>query len=249
MKHAGPVFLALIGMLVVAARAPAATVLAPYGNNHGENHSNENHSHESLIYDDISNGNVNGCNFTYADLTGANLHQCSRYNADFSYSILRGANLRDGYGPQAKFVGADLTGADLSGNNNWSVNFGGANLSGAKLGTYLDAAIFAGATLVGTDFGGSDLYDAHFENTNLGGAQFTGAGRLDQAHFGATLYDSSTVFPAGFSPSAHGLTLVPEPSIMALLGAGALGLALAARCRAGRKRTAHGPHDQRETTR
>ena len=210
--------------IVCAGGQAGADTLAPYGQNQGETYTNQNFEGKFLIYDNISNGNINGSNFEYANLTGADLYQCSRYDTNFNYAILSGANLQGGYGYGATFVGANLTNADLSLNDNGAVNFSGANLSGANLDTYLDGAIFASATLIGADFNGSSLYTTNFENTDLSGANFATAKQLNQAIFGSTFYNAATIFPTGFSPASYGLILVPEPSTAALLGASVVAL-------------------------
>ena len=95
-----PVMLAVV--LYVAGQALAGN-LALNGQNQGESHVNENHQGQSLVYDNISGGNVNGCDFEYANLTAQIFDDTSHYNVDFSHAILRGADLSGGYGVQRHF--------------------------------------------------------------------------------------------------------------------------------------------------
>jgi hypothetical protein len=240
---------ALSAIFGVAGRALAVNPLGPYGQNQGESHVNEDHQGQSLVGDNMSGGDVNGCNFGYADLTNANLSDASHYNCDFSHAILRGADLAGGYGVQALFVDADCTGANLSASDSYWDDFTGANLTDATLDTYLVGVPFAGANLNGADFTGAYLYTTNFADTDLSGANLSGADGLDQAIFGPTYYNLATSFPAGFDPSEYGLILVPEPSALALLAAGAIGLVgYAWRRRASRTAAKPAAHDISKVT-
>jgi len=92
-----------------------------------------------------------GVNLSYADLSGANLHDANLRYADLRYADLSGANLHD----------ANLSGADLS----------DANLSGA----YLRYANLHDAYLRYANLRYADLSYANLSGVNLRGANFSGA--------------------------------------------------------------------------
>lgn len=81
------------------------------------------------------NGQYNGCDFSYANFTGADLSDCDFTGANFTGAILDEANLTN----------ADLRCADLSHASFYKANFTGADLSGAVFfNTFVDKAIGLG---------------------------------------------------------------------------------------------------------
>ena len=96
--------------------------------------------------------------------------------ADFSYVDLSGADLRMANLRYANFSGANLCGADLSNSNlrygNLSnIDFSNANLSDADL----SEAWFNNANLSGADLSDADMRGAIFSNANLSYANLRGA--------------------------------------------------------------------------
>ena len=100
---------------------------------------------------------------------------------------LRGANL----------YWAVLERTDLSGTNLERADLRGANLRGA---------ILVGANLRGADLGTDNLGGP----TRLQGANLSEA-ILNRANLVGAIYDSDTVFPRGFSPTAAGMIEEGDP--------------------------------------
>lgn len=110
------------------------------------------------------------------DLEGQELGELQLANADFAYANLAYTNLSHANLAHANFDRADLTGANLT-----LANLTDADLS---IDDYLNDPDQPGATLDGA---------------NLRGADLTGAD-LARASLNNVYYDSTTKWPAGFSP-------------------------------------------------
>ena len=94
-----------------------------------------------------------------------------------------------------------------------------ANLINANMGSAsLDNAQFNGANLQGSNFDSAILEFSNFTDANISSANLINVD-LSEVTFSNTLYDSNTVFDAGFDPASNsGLILVPEPSSSLLIG-------------------------------
>lgn len=119
-----------------------------------------------------------------AVLDSANLRASSLRGARMNGASLRGANL-----VQADLRGADLFGADLTGADLTGADLTGANLSHVKL----VEANLSDATLESADFQAADLRGTVFTDTS----------------FVYSLYDDTTVWPAGFDPDRGSVILLP----------------------------------------
>lgn len=109
-----------------------------------------------------------------------------------------------------------------------------SNVSYANMNNAMFETVVGQSTLGGVNFSNANLSGANFYNTGIGGANLSGA-NLSGADFrinyynGATtftgaFYDDNTLFNNDFNPAALGIVYVPEPTTIALLGFGALGL-------------------------
>ncbi|MCK4913547.1 MAG: pentapeptide repeat-containing protein [Planctomycetes bacterium] len=118
--------------------------------------------------------------------------------------------------------------ADLS-TLGYNTNAAYANMNNATFETAVGQS-----TIGGVNFSNANLSGANFYNTSIGGADLSGA-NLSGADFrinyynGATtftgaFYDDNTLFNNDFNPATLGIVYVPEPTTIALLGFGALGL-------------------------
>jgi hypothetical protein len=115
--------------------------------------------------------------------------------------------LTDSRLPGARLGHAQLDGADLRGAH---LEFMDCRTDEAPYASF-ERADFRGAKLMRARFGEANLREAHLEGADLTGAL------LKQAAVAGALYDSRTVFPAGFDPVARGMVAAPEtpPLILA----------------------------------
>ncbi len=105
-------------------------------------------------------------------------HDGSTTVVDFTFAQLTGANLRGMQLASAAFTGADLTDANLTEAHLGSANLTDAHLGSAKLpGAYLGHANFTGAYLVKANLTGTYLVNANFTGANLTGAKLSGSKR------------------------------------------------------------------------
>ncbi|MBN2350509.1 MAG: pentapeptide repeat-containing protein, partial [Bacteroidales bacterium] len=149
--------------------------------------------------------NLRDINFYKATLVFADFKEVSFDFADLRKANLEGANCKEASFFEAKlqeanFTGANLKEVDLSGMDLRKTCFAYANLKEATLAhANLQGAIFKGANLkeanlYKTDFRNADLSDVDYSEAQVEGADFSGA-----------LYNSTTFFPSGFNPDAHGM--------------------------------------------
>lgn len=131
--------------------------------------------------------------FSYLNLEHCILDMQDFYFADFSYANLTGAELYDSILIGANFVEANLQGAGMFGANLLKVNMVDANLMDVNLhnanliGARLQGANLEGAVLARANLEGANLVGANLINANLMGAQLIGA-NLQGAHLvGANL--------------------------------------------------------------
>ena len=129
----------------------------------------------NLSHVDLSDAWLQNANLDEAILTAADLSRVAAANIG-----LDGADLTDVTFVEAKMVDAEMGSADLT-----DADFTGANLT---------AADFRRATAVGTDFTDARLDLADFSGAILTDAVLTGASLDD------IVYDSTTVWPEGFTP-------------------------------------------------
>ena len=162
---------------------------------------------------DLTGADLSGTNLTGAHLTrallvntflrgsrliGAHLQRADLTASDLMGALLQrarlqGADLTDALLNEANLTKADLTAADLT-----MANLSGAVLEGACLRrARLDAANLTGADLRGVDLDWANLTDANLEGANLEGAS------LHETFLMAALWDSSTIWPKGFTPPAR----------------------------------------------
>jgi uncharacterized protein YjbI with pentapeptide repeats len=81
------------------------------------------------------------------------------------------------------------------------------------------------ADLTGANLSGANLNRANLQNANLSGANLSGA-NLARASLVGAIYNSATIFPAGFSVATSGMVFVPEAGSASLLWLGLAGLAV-----------------------
>jgi uncharacterized protein YjbI with pentapeptide repeats len=130
-----PLALALIGLTVICAAAPAMA------QNAGQ------------IARARSGASCPGCNLFQADF--ANLTLKSK---NFSRARLRQADMSASIMNRTSFAGADLRDVNGFGGVFSSANFRGANLTNATfVGAYLQGADFSRAILSGTNFSGAEM--------------------------------------------------------------------------------------------
>ncbi len=133
-------------------------------------------SEADFSYADLSGANLSEADLSYADLSGANLSE-----ADFSYADLSGANLTATNVSEVDLTEADLTGAilsgaelrcsNLSGTNLTEVNLSGTNLTEVNLsGSDLTAATLIGTNMRNATLSACRIYGISAWNLNLEGA-------------------------------------------------------------------------------
>lgn len=129
-----------------------------------------------------------------ANLTRANLSYAALHGADLSDAALTGTDLHAADLDEANLTRANLYGADLR-----SADLSSADLSGADLqGINLSRASLRGANLLGANLTCRSV--AHpVPHADLRGADLTEA-NLSGANLQKIVYDSSTRWPAGFTP-------------------------------------------------
>ena len=144
----------------------------------------------------LSNADLQGADFSAANLRDANFYKADLQGADFSAANLKGAHLWE-----ANLLGTNLQGTRLQGANLRGANLQGADLVGANLrrasliGANLQAADLGGANLQGANlshanFRGAALFRATLQGADLFGAKLQGAG-LERANLqGADLNDA-----------------------------------------------------------
>ncbi|WP_169814841.1 pentapeptide repeat-containing protein [Nocardia crassostreae] len=169
----------------------------------------------SFLETDLSRAIFFEANLSGATATLANLPSASFVGADLTYAVLAGANLADanlGCGLvslDAPPTCANLTGVELdcvTGGDGWRrcASLIDARLTGANLASAdLERANLTGASLDCFQLPGQErcvnLTGANLAGANLTGADLTGAD-LTGADLTNIYYDSSTVWPAGFTP-------------------------------------------------
>ncbi|WP_161973859.1 pentapeptide repeat-containing protein [Hwanghaeella grinnelliae] len=171
---------------------------------------------ESLGYDftpdlteaDLSGADLRGAALVKADLTKADLGDADLSWANLSGALLigtglKGVNLSRADLREANLIGATLSWADLTG-----TNLRGANLSETDFG----AVDLTEANLRETDLRGADLREAQLIRADLGAADLTGTDlrgvSLQEANLIGVKYDTSTIWPEGFTPPEQD----PEPA-------------------------------------
>ena len=134
-----------------------------------------------LFWTDLSRADLSRADLSRADLSRADLTEANLFRADLTEAILFRADLTEAILFQADFSKADLSGADLS----------GALLSRADL---------SGANLFQADLSGADLFQADLSGADLSGADLSRTD-LSRADLTNILYNDSTKWPEGFTPS------------------------------------------------
>lgn len=135
---------------------------------------------EHDIWEDRSIDNVPDPDPNVPDLSGVDFHHIFSGifppGADLSYANLSGANLHDVLIIAVDFQGANLSHANLSGTMNNYAHLRGANLTDADLSnTSLSSADLRGANLNGANLSNADLFGADLSNANLSRANFNHA--------------------------------------------------------------------------
>ena len=164
------------------------------------------HDGENHAGVDGSDSNLSLASFVFTTLSS----QASAsifLNTNFAGADFTSATLRNG-----DFTGADFTGATFSGTQMRDANYTNAVFDDVTLNGQVRGGNFSGASFLGADLASATNWDL---------ANWTGA-----------LFDSSTVFAAGFDPLAEGMVFVSEPHGALLLGLGMLGLGVFGRRRA-----------------
>lgn len=144
---------------------------------------------------------------TRIKVPGIQLREADLVGTDMSYADF--LNL-EGFGPKHNVKISDLSFAHLDYANlsnviTFAVHFTAASMFGADLNhagltrADLDKARLEGADLTGADLTGADLSQADLSRAYLRGADLTDA-QLTGAHLRGITYDSSTKWPAGFTP-------------------------------------------------
>ena len=120
--------------------------------------------------------NLDGVNFTNANLQMCPLGGASIRNANLSGADFRGANLDDANLSGSNFAGTNFEGVDLR-----TTNFGNApNLDGVNFrNANLQMCPLGGASIRNADLRGADFRGATLTNANLTGSQFGGASFVD----------------------------------------------------------------------
>jgi uncharacterized protein YjbI with pentapeptide repeats len=127
------------------------------------------------------------------------LNSAFLYGVDLSDALLDGVPMEGAELGNAKLCGASLKRTDLYWADCSDTDFTGADLEAADL----RGAILKNATLRRTNLAQADLgFDQVKGRTQLQGADLSGAD-VRNARFEGAVYDSSTIFPAGFDPAVH----------------------------------------------
>jgi uncharacterized protein YjbI with pentapeptide repeats len=125
-------------------------------------------------------------NFSFADLSGADLERSILAGAAASEASFRGATLNGADLTYGEFAGSDLRAATLAGTDARRADFTGADLEGADL---------SGARLGAASLTSADLRSARLEGVDLSGADLAGA-KVDSS-FPAGAILCNTVMPDG----------------------------------------------------
>ena len=89
--------------------------------------------YKSELRDVKLTGNLEGCNFYSADLTGADLERAALNGSNFTGAVLKNASLQGARLREANLSRADLENANLEDADLWGANLNRAYLSGANL--------------------------------------------------------------------------------------------------------------------
>lgn len=154
---------------------------------------------KKLIYKKL-NGNLQGVDLQYADLSGALLNGGTFDEANLRSAKLEAATLGGMF--SASFLNCNLEQADMSYVEAFGAIFSRANLSGSLLKlAKLQRADFGNATLRDVNFTGSILEGANFEGAFLERADFSGANLKGARMVGASIenaiFNTSTTLPSG----------------------------------------------------
>jgi len=129
---------------------------------------------------DLAEQSLAGLRLSGAELVGANLRESDMRFIQLSRAIL---------------VNADLEKAALSQSTLYEARFEGAKLQEAKVNN---------AFAKGANFKASDLRAVDFSGTSLQGADFTDAVNLAEANLNGSCWDTTTKWPANFTPPQSG---------------------------------------------
>ena len=155
-------------------------------------------------FNDLTGWDFRGQNLTNADLTGSTLT-----DANLTGAVVTGADFGR-YSDGLRWHGTGLTSAQLASTASYRAkDLRSIGLSGHDLtGWDFSGQNLANANLSGSTPTNANLTGAHLRNVNLDGT--TG---LDSAIADATTaYNQWTRFPAGFDPTATGLTMAMSPT-------------------------------------
>jgi uncharacterized protein YjbI with pentapeptide repeats len=135
-----------------------------------------------------------------ADLSALNLHRAILDGQKVCRARLVDTELRSAW-----LQRADLTGCDLSRAILFSAVAVGAVFVGAQLrDAVLSTGIFDLADFTNADLRGARVGQASFKGAKLGGAKLHCQG-LEKAELAGAQADTSTEWPEGFVPEAHGV--------------------------------------------
>jgi len=122
---------------------------------------------------DLSGENLEGVDFSYADLRNTKLLNCNLKSANFYRADLWGAELDGSALDFADFTRADLFGAFMRQTQASSSIFTHAYMCGLNChGSDLSNAIFDGAYMFGTNLHSCNLENSSFDSTNLVDVEF-----------------------------------------------------------------------------
>ncbi|MBV7293679.1 pentapeptide repeat-containing protein [Corynebacterium sp. TAE3-ERU16] len=141
---------------------------------------------------------------------------------DLGSAHLEGANLARAHLEEANLARAHLEEANLVWVHAVKVKLGKANLARANLECAnlhkadLKDAHLEGASLWGSILEGANLRGAHLEGAKLAAKNNDGSLSMpctfdEKTQCRGATYSSTTVFPEGFDPEAHGMKLVDDP--------------------------------------